>query len=183
MKRKLVIVLLALTMALLAAGPATATTWDVYYTFTDPVNPPGPGGSEWTKWTFPASVSIGPSTNIYIGSENIYDPTRYKIGSVDINYNPFDLTVLFYTGNSQAGGATGGSLTPTYAPGYTRADFVIYPQPAWEWAEFVNSGTEPIYIQYMQIDTTCVPLPASLLFLGSGLAACGVWRRCRQTPI
>jgi hypothetical protein len=196
MKRKSLIMVLCLAVVLATSLPAMATSWTPYYTLSTPSTPPG--GSGWTVLEEGNFVWVNPGSSVWIGALNIYQDNALKTGNIRVGYET-QAPPVFPAHLWAEGFAVGGQPGPrpaswddpskTYISswgsymwigdpppfGFYAGDIGallnFFPQPGWEWVRFANLSSGQVGVDSAFIDTTCtqVPLPGSLVLLGSSL--------------
>jgi hypothetical protein len=208
MKRKSLIMVLCLAVVLVAGLPAMATSWDPYYTLSEPTTPPG--GAGWGYLDPGAWVWLNPGDSVWVGALNSYQANAIKTGYITVFYQaggvplplgqsrliPTEFAVGGQPGPRPAswdnpsktyienyGGYEEISPTGDFITGTSQTGLNFFPQPGWEWVRYENVSSGQVWADGAWIDTYChtVPIPGAVWLLGSGLLGLAGWRRTRKS--
>jgi hypothetical protein len=197
--------LLLLAMLVATAGlprAAHATMYDIFYTL-DPATAltrpdtangwiPGPVNYDQNTW-----FDLGSQQGVWFGVDNVWRPAMVKTGYFQVSATEIDSLAWATTDDSHGYEYVQGdqpleplptktwsswSQVPTNA--YTvEVDFVIYPQPSWEWIKLTNPASTTRTINSSSAFAVCkpVPEPASMGLLAvAGLGIAGMLKRRRS---
>jgi hypothetical protein len=191
--RETCLVLLAILVA--TAGlprAAHATLYDVFYTFDSGTALTRPGGSGWLDG--PVNWDLRPGQAVWFGVDNFWRPKMVKNGYIQVSateigslaWAPNDYGYE-YDQADQPGEPlptkTWSTWTSVAQPYTIEVDFVISPQPSWEWIRLTNPADTTRTINSSSAFAVCkpVPEPASMGLLAvAGLGIAGMLKRRRS---